>query len=120
MLKQNIIKGSCSHKFFPIWIDKIRWDNSGKQKRRIVVDYTKFNEITVNDEFPFPNVENILDKLSKVDYFLTIDLAQWFRQDLMEGKDQKKTAFSIPFGHYEFIHMPFRLKISFFYLSICD
>lgn len=110
MLDQNIIKESNSPYNSPIWIVPKKLDNSGKQKFRIVVDYRKLNEITVSDKFPIPNIENILDKLGKANYFSTLDLAKGFHQILIEDDDQRKTAFSTPFGHYEFLRMPFGLK----------
>lgn len=68
------------------------------------------NEISVDDKFPIPNIENILDKLGKAQYFTTLDLAKGFHQILVAKADQKKTAFSTPFGHYEYVRMPFGLK----------
>ena len=110
MLNQGIIRESNSPYNSPLWIVPKKSDNSGKKKWRVVIDYRKLNEITVDDKFPIPNIENILDKLGKAQYFTKIDLAKGFHQILMDEKDQKKTAFSTPFGHYEYVRMPFGLK----------
>lgn len=67
-------------------------DNSGKRKWRIVIDYRKLNEVTINDKFPIPNIENILDKLGKAQYFTTLDLAKGFHQ-VMVKEDRKKPHF---------------------------
>lgn len=110
MLDQKIIMESTSPYNSPLWIVPKKIDNSGKQKWRIVIDYRKINEITISDKFPIPNIENILDKLGKSQYFTTLDLAKGFHQILVAEKDRRKTAFSIPFGHYEYVRMPFGLK----------
>lgn len=110
MLKQGIIKESNSPYNSPLWIVAKKIDNSKVQKWRIVIDYRKINEISIDDKFPIPNIENILDKLGKAQYFSTIDLAKGFHQILVRQEDQRKTAFSTPSGHYEYIRMPFGLK----------
>lgn len=85
-------------------------DKSGKKKWRIVIDYRALNDITVSDKFPIPNIENILEKLGRAQYFTTLDLAKGFHQILIKEEDRAKTAFSTPLGHYEFVRMPFGLK----------
>lgn len=110
MLKQGIIRESNSPYNSPLWIVPKKVDNSGERKWRVVIDYRKLNEITVDDKFPIPNIEDILDKLGRAQYFTTIDLAKGFHQILVKEEDRLKTAFSTPYGHYEYIRMPFGLK----------
>lgn len=85
-------------------------DASGEEKFRIVIDYRKLNEITVNDRYPIPNMDEILGKLGKCNYFTTIDLAKGFHQIEMDHDSIAKTAFSTKNGHYEYLRMPFGLK----------
>lgn len=110
MLQQNIIQPSNSPYNSPIWVVPKKVDNSGEQKWRIVIDYRKLNEVTIEDKFPIPNIESIFDKLGRAQYFTTLDLAKGFHQILVDEKDRPKTAFSTPQGHYEFVRMPFGLK----------
>ena len=85
-------------------------DNSGKKKFRIVIDYRKLNEVSIDDKFPLPNIDSILDKLGRAQYFTTLDLAKGYHQILIKKADKKKTAFVTPHGLYEFNRMPFGLK----------
>lgn len=110
MLAEGIIQHSISPWTSPIWIVPKKSDASGKKKWRIVVDYRKLNEKTVDDKFPIPNIEEILDKLGRSVYFTTIDLKSGFHQIEVEKTDRQKTAFSTDKGHFEFIRMPFGLK----------
>lgn len=110
MLEQNIIKKSNSPYNSPLWIVEKKLDNSGSKKFRIVIDYRKLNEFTVDDRFPVPNLNSLLDKLGRSQYFTTLDLAKGFHQILVREEDRPKTAFSTPSGHYEFVRMPFGLK----------
>lgn len=110
MLEQNIIQESTSPYNSPIWVVPKKMDNSGKAKWRIVIDYRKLNEKTIDDKMPIPNIESILDKLGRANYFSTLDLAKGFHQILVKPEDRAKTAFSTNTGHYEFVRMPFGLK----------
>lgn len=110
MLEQDIIKPSSSPWTSPIWVVPKKLDASGKPKWRLVIDYRKLNDITVGDSYPLPNITDILDKLGHSVYFTTLDLASGFHQLEVDPKDMPKTAFSTPYGHYEFKRMPFGLK----------
>lgn len=110
MLEQGIIRPSYSPWSSPIWIVPKKADASGKVKWRLVVDYRKLNEQTIDDRYPLPNITEILDKLGKCMYFTTLDLASGFHQIEVEPKDIPKTAFTVDYGHYEYVRMPFGLK----------
>lgn len=110
MLDQGIIRHSSSPWSSPIWVVPKKMDASGKQKWRLVIDYRKLNDKTVDDRYPLPNIVDILDKLGKCQYFSTIDLASGFHQIEIEEGDREKTAFTVESGHYEFCRMPFGLK----------
>lgn len=110
MLNQNIICHSKSPYSAPIWVVPKKMDASGQQKWRIVIDYRKLNGVTVDDRYPIPVIDDILDKLGRCLYFTTIDLTKGFHQIEMEPSDRQKTAFSTQNGHYEFLRMPFGLK----------
>lgn len=106
MLNDGIIRLSSS----PVWLVPKKADASGLQKWRIVIDYRKLNEKTIDDRYPIPNISDILDKLGRSQYFTTLDLASGFHQIEMNPNSISKTAFSVDNGHYEYIRMPFGLK----------
>lgn len=68
LLKDNIIQESYSPWSSPIWMVPKKIDASGNQKYRMVVDYRRLNEKTMDDTFPIPNVTELLDKLGKSNY----------------------------------------------------
>lgn len=102
MLDQNIIRPSNSPWSSPIWVVPKKLDASGKQKWRVVVDYRGLNQKTIDDKYPLPNINELLDKLGKCQYFTTLDLASGFHQIEMDQEDIEKTAFSTDQGHYEY------------------
>lgn len=110
MLDQEIIRPSSSPWSSPIWVVPKKSDASGKKKWRLVIDYRKINEKTIDDRYPIPNITDTLDKLGKSNYFTTLDLASGFYQIEIHPDDAKKTAFNVENGHYEFTRMPMGLK----------
>jgi hypothetical protein len=110
LLQQGIIRPSNSPWSSPIWVVPKKLDSSGKKKWRLVVDYRKLNDKTIDDKYPIPNITEVLDKLGRCNYFTTLDLASGFHQIEVHPKDVSKTAFTVEHGKYEFLKMPFGLK----------
>jgi len=58
--------------------------------------------LTIGDSYPLPNITDILDQLENVKYFSTLNHTFGYHQIAMNKMDKHKTAFSTPYGHYEF------------------
>lgn len=110
LLDNKIIQPSISPYSSPVWLVPKKQDASGKKKFRLVIDYRSLNAKTVEDKYPLPRIDEILDNLGKCSYFSTLDLAQGFHQIEMDSKSIEKTAFTVNNGHYEYLRMPFGLK----------
>ena len=103
-MDQGVVQPSTSPWSFPlIAVPK----KNGKT--RWVVDYRKLNEITIKDSFPLPNIEDNLSRLSNSQIFSGIDGAGAFHVIPIRDQDREKTAFSTPWGLFEFSYMPFGL-----------
>lgn len=109
LLSEDIIQESHSPWSAPVHLVPKKMDASGEVKYRMVIDYRRLNDITIDDKYPLPNINDLLDKLGKSTYFSTIDLASGYHQIEVEKADRQKTAFTAN-GHYEFKRMPFGLK----------
>lgn len=53
---------------------------SGQIKLRVVIDFCKLNDVTIEDLFLLPNITDILNQLGNSKYFITLDLASEYHQ----------------------------------------
>ncbi|CAK9834497.1 Retrovirus-related Pol polyprotein from transposon 412 [Anthophora retusa] len=110
LLSSDIVSPSISPYNSPLWIVPKKPDENGNKRWRMVIDFRQLNEKTEPDAYPLPSIVEILDQLGSAKYFSTFDLASGFHQIGMGAEDARKTAFSTPYGHYEFNRMPFGLR----------
>jgi hypothetical protein len=66
------------------------------------VDYRQLNAITLKSKYLAPIIEELLDELSGVAYFTTLDLQSGFHQIHMKEGEELKTSFQTHFGQFEF------------------
>ncbi|XP_033362977.1 uncharacterized protein LOC117241106 [Bombus vosnesenskii] len=110
LLDTDVVEPSISPYDSPLWIVPKKPDSQGNKRWRLVIDYRKLNDKTIGDAFPLPNITEILDQLGSAKYFSMFDLASGFHQIRMSQADAHKTAFSTPYGHFQFKRMHFGLK----------
>ena len=78
-------------------------------KIRMVTDYRALNKITVKNNAPLPNIQELLDRLRDATIFTKIDLQSGFHLIRVVDEDVHKTAIRTKYGHFEFLVMPFGL-----------
>ena len=78
-------------------------------KWHICVDFRELNKATLEDYFPLPFIDQVLDTLSGKQYFSFLDGYSRYNQILIAPKDQDKTTFTCPWGTYAYRFLPFVL-----------
>ena len=100
MLEQGIIEPSSS-----AWSAPIVKKKDGAL--RLCVDYRRLNGVSKADAYPMPRVNDLIDRLGKSCFVSTMDLTRGYWQVPVA---RYKTAFTTPFGLYQFNVMPFGLQ----------
>lgn len=102
LLKKGVIQESVSAYASPVVLVR-KTDGS----LRLCVDYRKLNAKTRRDAFPLPRIDESFDALRGAKFFSTVDLASGYHQIAVSDRDRAKTAFTTPFGLFEYRRMPF-------------
>ena len=106
MLRDMVTRYSSSLWNSPIIMMKKKEYASRKEKLLLVVDFRRFNEVTVGFSYPLPLISDILGALSKAQCYTTVDLARGLHQVPLREEDRRKTAYSTPGDNFEFCNMP--------------
>lgn len=86
-------------------------DSFGKYTElRLVIDYSKLNEITQSQHFPIPLIDEIFDDLGGCKWFSTLDIDRAFHQVEIHPDDRDYSAFSVGGMKYRWVRMPFGLS----------
>ena len=76
---------------------------------RMCVNYRALNKVTIKNKYPILFTTELLDRLSKVEYFTKLDLeSEYWKVSVAEG-DEAKTTCVTRYVSFEFLVMPFRL-----------
>nr|GFB88596.1 reverse transcriptase domain-containing protein [Tanacetum cinerariifolium] len=76
---------------------------------RVCIDYRKLNEATQKDHFPFPFMDQMLERLAGNEYYCFLDGFSGSFQIPIDPRDQEKTTFTCSYGTFTYRRMPFGL-----------
>jgi hypothetical protein len=68
---------------------------------RLVINYKPLNTALKWIRYPIPNKKDLLARVHNAKVFSKFDMKSGFWQIQIDEKDKYKTAFTVPFGHYE-------------------
>ena len=77
---------------------------------RVCVDYRGVNEKTITDAYPTPVLEQVVGTLAGNVWFSTLDAEKGYYQIKLSERSKQITAFTCPFGLFQWSKMPFGLK----------
>ncbi|GJS37978.1 reverse transcriptase domain-containing protein [Tanacetum coccineum] len=76
---------------------------------RVCIDYRKLNDATRKDHFPFPFMNQMLERLAGNEYYCFLDGFYGYFQIPIDPQNQEKTTFTCPYGTFSYRCMPFGL-----------
>lgn len=76
---------------------------------RLCIDYRLLNQKTAPDRHPLPRIQDFLDTLGGNSWFTILDQGKAYHQGYMAEGSRHMTAFTTPWGLYEFVRIPFGL-----------
>ncbi|KAL6455438.1 hypothetical protein MHYP_G00361400 [Metynnis hypsauchen] len=77
---------------------------------RLCVDFRELNRKTVPDRHPLPRIQDLLDNLGGHSWFSILDQGSAYHQGFVDESSQHCTAFSTPWGLYQWVRIPFGLS----------
>ncbi|KAL1923855.1 uncharacterized protein VTP21DRAFT_8835 [Calcarisporiella thermophila] len=96
LLEKEFIKPSTSPYGAPVIFAPKR-----DRTLRPCTDYRALNKATIKSRYPLPRIDDLLDQLQGIKYFMRIDLKQGYHQIRVASEDTHKTAFRTRYGSYE-------------------
>ena len=107
MLKNGICRPSKSP-----WSSQVLLTKKKDGTMRFVIDYRKLNDITVKDDYPMPNIRDLIDEVNGSKFFSCMDMPSAYWHVPMDKQSIAKTAFQVPQGKFEMLRMPYGMKNS--------
>ena len=112
LLEAGVIRNSHSRWSAPIIVVP-----KGDGGKCLVIDYRALNKVTRKFVWPMPKVEDIFSQLNGAKYFSTLYLRAGYHHIGLATDSIPKTAFTSPFGKYEYVKVPFGLAPALAYFQ---
>ena len=106
LLDSGVIKESMSPYNSPVLM--VPKKEAGKW--RFCLDCRYINDLTADQYFPIPRVDEVMDSLSGMEVFSVVDMTAGYHQVELEGKTSEMCAFSTRKGHYQYAKLPMGLR----------
>ncbi|OWY98982.1 reverse transcriptase [Phytophthora megakarya] len=105
LLENNLIEHSKSQWASPVVIVQQNGVDIG-----MCIDYRLMNNFIQLSSYPLPLIDDLLVGFEKALWFMSLDMASGFWHIKMTERAKLISAFVCPFGHFQWIRMPFGLK----------
>ena len=106
LLKADFIRGT----FYPGWLANLVLVKKKNEKWRVCIDLTDLNRACPKDNFPLPNIDQMVDATASHKLLSFMDAYSVYNQIKMHSTNVDKTAFSTGRAIYCYKVMPFGLK----------
>jgi hypothetical protein len=91
------------------WVANLVPVRKKNREIRLCVDFRNLNRSSRKDNYPFPKMEHILQRVTGASRISMIDGFSGYNQIYVLPEDREKTAFTTLWGTFMYAKMPFRL-----------
>jgi hypothetical protein len=95
---------------YPKWLANTVPVKKKNCKWRMCIDFTDLNKATPKDNYPLPQMDQVVDSAANAAVMSLLDCFSGYHQCWMAKEDEEKTSFITPFGTFRFVRMPEGLK----------
>lgn len=106
LLKSGVVKESMSPYNSPV----LMVPKAEPGKWRFCLDCRYINDLTEDQYFPIPLIDEAMDGLAGASIFSTIDMSSGYHQVEMEEESSEMCAFSTRQGHFQYTKLPMGLR----------
>ena len=96
--------------YYSNWLANIAVVNKANGKWRITMDFTYLNKACLNDSYPLPRIDQLMDLTVGHKLLSFMDIFSGYNQIRMDEVDQEKTSFITSQGLFCYKVIPFGLK----------
>jgi hypothetical protein len=91
------------------WISNLVVVRKKTSDIRLCVDFRNLNQLSLKDNYPLPNMEHLLQRVTGEEMMYMLDGFLGYNQVLLKREDQLKTSFATPWGTFVYLRMLFGL-----------
>ena len=86
---------------------RVRWFVPEKKdcSVRLCIDYSELNKKIMPERMLVPRIQDVLENVGGHKYFSTLDTSKAYRQGFMHKNSQHYSAFTSPWGLYEWLRI---------------
>ena len=106
LLDAGVIRESMSPYNSPV----LMVPKAEKGKWRFCLDCRYINDLTEDQYFPIPRIDDVLDSLSGAEIFSCVDCTSGYHQVDLDEETSEMCAFSTRKGHYQYMKLPMGLR----------
>ncbi len=107
-LKNNLIKDFIQVSSFLV-ISSILFVKKSSEELRFCVNYQSLNVMTIKNQYSLSFIQETLDRLTKIKYYIKLDIIAVFNKLRMIYEDEWKIAFQTRYDLYEYNVLLFEL-----------
>ncbi|XP_078793179.1 uncharacterized protein LOC144987743 [Oryzias latipes] len=105
MLKLGVIEPSTSG-----WCSPVVLVPKKDGSLRFCIDFRYLNAVSKIQSYPMPRIDELLERVGKSKFITTLDLSKGYWQVALAQETKELTAFTTPYGKFQFKVMPFGLQ----------